>query len=53
MKNHHKLRFLYVRGLTTISQLGGLGVVDKQNIILIFLFVLTQSGHLPIKTKSI
>ena len=31
MKHHHKLRFLFVRGLTAIFHVGGLGVVDEQN----------------------
>jgi len=31
MKHHQKLRFVFVRGLTTIFHVGGLGVVDKRN----------------------
>jgi hypothetical protein len=31
MEHHHILRFLSVRGLTTILLVSGLGVEDKQN----------------------
>jgi hypothetical protein len=34
MEHQHILRFLFVHGLTTIHQVGGLGVEDQQNDLL-------------------
>jgi len=59
MKNHHILRFLFVRALTAVFHVGGLGVVDKQNntrwveiLPYVYFCVLTQRGYLSMKTKS-
>jgi hypothetical protein len=59
MEHHLFLRLLFLRGLTAIFVVGGLGIVDEQNglreshILLQLLFVwLDQRRSMPIKPKN-
>jgi hypothetical protein len=61
MERRHILRFLFVRGLTTVFVVGGLGVEDQQNgflevlillHVIFFLVGLGQRGSLLLKTKN-
>ena len=60
MEHHQVLRFLSVRGLTIVFVVCGLGVEDKQYVLLkvpillhvIFLVGFVPRGCLPMKTKN-
>jgi hypothetical protein len=51
MEYHHVVRFLFVRCLTTVLLVGGLGVEDRTNDLLVIFYGVGPKRKLPIKTR--